>query len=118
MRRDRRLVNMFLSKYGDYATRDYPEDRDRNKRAVEVIAEDQNGNSVAIEHTLIQPFIGERDDAQPFSKILEPLDQDNSLAVPGYLITISLPVGAIPRGVNWKEVGTERVVPKAKRLSA
>jgi len=96
---------MFLSKYGDYPKWDYPEDWERNKGAVEIIAEDQSGNTVAVEHTLIQPFKGEREDAQSFSQVLQPLDRDASLAVPGYLITISLPVGAIPKGVNWKEVG-------------
>ena len=80
MRRDRRLVHMFLLKYGDYPKWDYPEDSERNKGAVEIIAEDQNGNSVAVEHTLIQPFSGEREDAQPFSQVLEPLDRDASLA--------------------------------------
>ena len=107
MRRDRRLVNLFLSQYGDYPKRDYPEDSVRNKRAVEVIAEDRNGNTLAIEHTLIQPFIGERDDAQPFSQILEPLDRDASLAIPGYLMTLSLPVGIVPKGVDWKEVSAK-----------
>src|SRR5262245_1429679 len=107
MRRDRRLVHMFLSKYGDYPKRDYPEDWQRNKGAVEIIAKDQNGNSVAAEHTLIQPFRGEREDAQTFSQVIEPLEQDASLTVPGYLITISVPVGAIPKSVSWKEVGTK-----------
>ena len=64
MRRDRerKLLNMFLSKYGDYPKRDYPEDRERSKKAVDVIAENREGNTLAIEHTLVEPFLGERDD--------------------------------------------------------
>jgi hypothetical protein len=98
---------MFLSEYGVYPNIDYPEDRERNKGAVDAIAKDQYGSSLAMEHTLIQPFDGEREDAQPFSRVFEPINQDTSLAVPGHLITISPSVGSVPKGVDWKEISVK-----------
>jgi hypothetical protein len=102
MRRDRTLVNIFLSEYGNYPKRDYPEDREQG--AVDAIAEDQDGNSLAIEHTLVQPFFGEKDDARAFSVIFEALEKDTSLVLPEYRITVWPRVGSIPTGTNWKEL--------------
>ncbi|MFQ5741569.1 MAG: hypothetical protein ACE5JX_21435, partial [Acidobacteriota bacterium] len=46
----------------------------------------------------------ERQDAQPFRTVLEPLEKDPTLVIPSYDITLSIDVGSIPTGVNWKEV--------------
>lgn len=108
MRQDEKLVTLFLQNYQSdigerYEAKEFPEKIHRNKPAVEVIAFDQQGNSLAIEHTLTLPFTDERADAKSFSDVFEPLEQDASLRLPEYDVTLWIDVGAIPKGVNWKE---------------
>jgi hypothetical protein len=108
MRNDRKLVELFLREYRSesgeaYEIDNFPEDSEHNTPAVEAIASDRHGNSLAIEHTLAQPFLGERDDAQPFSIVFEPLESDASLVIPNYDVTFSPAVGIVPKGVNWRE---------------
>jgi hypothetical protein len=110
--RDIKLVKLFLKKYNDdhgynYAITESPEEVERNKQAVEAIARDQKGNTLAIELTLAQPHVGDKVDTQPFLTIFEPLEKDTTMAVPEYDITLSVPVGAVPKGVNWKDIGVK-----------
>ena len=46
-----------------------PEEADRTKKAVEAIATNSKGDSIAFEHTLIQPFVGDKTDTQPLLKV-------------------------------------------------
>src|SRR5437588_11432592 len=112
MKRDERLVRLFLEKYGrdsgqSYEIKELPDNVIRNLPAVEAIAKDRYGNSLAIEHTLVQPFMDERDDAQSFLAVFAPLETDASLSVPEYDITLWVSVGAVPKGLGWNDVGTK-----------
>jgi hypothetical protein len=78
---------------------------ERQKQAVEAICRDQEGGTLAVEHTLVQPFVGEKDDNQRFQSAFVPLEQDASLRMPGFVILLTLPVGAIPK-VRWEAVGS------------
>lgn len=106
-RPDQKLVALFLPEYnkatgGTYEVKDWPDQSD-----IEAIALDQSGSRLAIEHTLIQPFVGEKDDAQPFLAAFSRLEQDRALRVPEYDIAVWVPIGSIPKGVKWDYVGVK-----------
>ena len=73
-KRDIELVELFVTHLNTRSESDYrvtalPEVSERTRKAVEAIATDSKGNTIAFEHTLIQPFIGDKQDAQPFLKV-------------------------------------------------
>lgn len=110
MQRDKQIVVRFLSEYNKsvdstYQIKEWPDEVEHSKKAVEAIALDESGTRLAIEHTLIQPFVGEREDAQPFLNAIAPLEHDPSLTFRDYYLYLSIPVGAIPKGVDWQEAG-------------
>jgi len=113
LRRDQELVALFLRGYNeksgsDYRVRSWADEAERQKPAVEAVCEDTAGRLLAIEHTLVQPFWGEKEDTQPFRVVFVPLERDVSLRLPDYDIELWPSVGSIPKGINWAEVG-ERV---------
>src|SRR5205823_4248208 len=61
--------------------------------------------TLAIEHTLLQPFAGERQDTAIFLKTVGKLDKALNLMLPGFTVSLSLEVDSIPKGVNWSSVG-------------
>jgi hypothetical protein len=70
-RDDIELVKMFLSQFKDedgdsYVLKARPDVEERKAKAVEAIAVAENGRSLAIEHTYIQPFEGQRSADIPF----------------------------------------------------
>lgn len=104
-KRDIELVKLFLehlnSRYGtDYAVTALPDETERSKKAVEAIATDSNGNSIAFEHTLIQPFVGDKTDTQPLLKVFAPVEVNPDCKLPEYDITVSVPVGAVRKGLE------------------
>lgn len=108
-RDDIELVKMFLAGFKDEADRTYalkarPDTTERNAKAIEAIAESKDGHTVAIEHTYIQPFEGERGDAVPFQIVFEQLRTDSDLGLPNRFIDVIVPAFAVGRGVEWKEV--------------
>jgi hypothetical protein len=110
MRDDIQLVNLFLSEYRDsqghaYHLLERPDTVERKAKAIEGVAIDEDGRLLAIEHTLIQPFAGQKADDIPFVTAFERLRLDESLRVPNRLIDVLPPAFAIPTGVNWEEVG-------------
>ena len=105
MGRDRQLVVEFVQAYNfghktAFSIESWPEDEHRNIPAVEAIARDGN-RFMAIEHTLAQPFIGERKDSAILRRVVVPIEADESLLIRGFDVTVSTDVGAIPTGVNW-----------------
>ena len=110
VRPDQRLVGLFLKGYNEkfgtaWEVQKWADQIERNKKAVEAIAHDRiSGKTLAIEHTLIQPFEGEKDDAQKFLAAFECVERER---LRGYLIEVSIPVGAVPKGkgIDWIEIG-------------
>jgi hypothetical protein len=108
-RDDIELVKMFLAGFKDENGRAYklkarPDVTERKEKAVEAIAESEDSHTLAIEHTYIQPFQGERADAIPFQTVFEQLRTDSDLSVPNRFIDVIVPAFAVEKGVNWKEV--------------
>ena len=110
VRDDISMVRLFLSRYQDPAGNSYrlaerPDVVERNAPAIEAVAHDAHGHRLAVEHTLIQPFEGQKSDDLPFLKGFERLRLDDSLRVPDRLIEVIPPAFAIPRGFDWDAVG-------------
>jgi hypothetical protein len=81
-RDDIELVKMFLAGFKDengctYKLKVRPDVAERKEKAIEAIAESEDGRTLAIEHTYIQPFEGERADAVPFQTVFEQLRTDS-----------------------------------------
>jgi len=109
-RDDIELVKLFLSDYKDtnrnsYCLKERPESIERNAKAVEAVAIDEEGHSLAIEHTMVEPFEGKKADDVPFLTVFEHLEFDKSLRVPNRLIDVQCPARSIPKGIDWKDAG-------------
>jgi hypothetical protein len=110
---DKQLIELFLVGYSELKGRrfriiEHPDETDRMQQAVDGLAISGDGESLAIEHTLLEPFEGERADAQPFMAAFSNLERDPSLILPHYDVTMIIPAFAIPVGTDWQQVG-ERV---------
>jgi hypothetical protein len=113
MKRDQQLVSDFVSAFNQQRGTSFkivrwPDAEDRTNPAVEAVAEDPSGDTIAFEHTLIEPFEGKCADDARFMKVFGPLEGCRALIKPGYNVNIGVRVGAVPTGVKWEAVG-ERV---------
>jgi hypothetical protein len=111
-KRDILLVDLFLKRLNsdrgtDYRITEQPDEIDRKNKAVEAIATDSSGNSIAIEHTLIQPFVGDKSDAQPLLKIFAVLESDAKFVLAEHDITVWVPVGGVQKRSSWGNLADE-----------
>ncbi len=110
--RERPFVEMLLAEYGNGkwkgATPDWLEER--LDGAVEVLATHPDGTTLAIEHTIVQPFVGEKADSNAFMQAFGRIEKNPDLAVPERSMTVIIPVGAIPVGYKWEDVGNDLLV--------
>lgn len=109
MKRDQQLVVDFLSAYNrnggtTFKVVSWPDEEDRNNQAVEAVAANDVGETIAFEHTLVEPFEGERIDSDRFLKVFGPLEGCFDLMKPGHNVDVCVRVGAIPTGVKWEAV--------------
>lgn len=58
---------------------------------------------LAIEHTMIQPFAGDKEDFARFAREFLPSEEDKSLSVPERAI-YQVPIGTLQKGQNWSQV--------------
>lgn len=94
-------------------------DEDSSKSNIDAECLDSNGVKLGIEHTLIEPFIGEKNDAQSFKETLGSLQNHADLLLEGYLCEVSQPVGAVPRKVEWwrvREQLLQQLIPVLPKL--
>jgi hypothetical protein len=107
--KERPIIEMLLSAYGDDTWKDASLDwvEETQDSAVEVIATRPDGQKLALEHTLIQPFVGERLDSEAFRRAFGCIEKNPALALPKRNLFVDVPVNAIPNGYNWEEVGRD-----------
>jgi len=107
--RERPIIEMLLSAHENDtwkgASLDWVEEKQDG--AVEVIATRADGTSLALEHTLIQPFVGEKFDSEAFMKAFGRIEKNPVLVLPERNLDVIIPVHAIPKGYNWDEVGKD-----------
>ena len=90
----------FLSAYEDGTWADAettkPDAIDRTNPAVDKLAtRKSDGRTLAIEHTIIEPFVGDKEDFAFFETALLVIETDQTLAVPGRWIQVFVPVGTL-----------------------
>ncbi len=96
-----RLYNRLTG--GSYIVTAWP-DSDSSKKNVDALCIDANNRTLALEHTLIEPFKSEKEDAARFMKTLGVLEDDPALRQQGFTCIASQAVGAIPNGVRWDDI--------------
>lgn len=91
------LIKLFVSAYENFAWAgseiihlDEQEDG-----AIEALITRSDGQTMAIEHTLIEPFVGDKRDYAMFEQAFLKIEDDKSLAVPNTGITVYVPVGIL-----------------------
>lgn len=95
------FIKLFLSAYekGSWEAADLlkPDSIDRTTPAVDQVAtRKSDGKTLAIEHTLIEPFVQEKQDYASFSKSdFWSIEKDQSLIVPGIWMRVFVPVGTL-----------------------
>jgi hypothetical protein len=94
------FIKQFLAAYEDGSWADAtvakPDALDRTNPAVDQFAtRKSDGKTLAIEHTIIEPFVGDKDDFAAFRATFLGIEKDSSLIVPGRCMQIFAPVGAL-----------------------
>jgi hypothetical protein len=107
MRHDTRIIEAFLRGHNQvyrttFSLREIPDEGGR-RSGIDGLARDVSGQSWALEHTLLQPFRGEKDDTRAFLAVFAPLESDPSMPLPGYEFDLAFRTGAIPKGTDWAE---------------
>lgn len=98
---DKEVIERFLGAYNAefdtaYVVVSWPDADDRTGKAIDALASDGT-TMLAIEHTLLQPFAGERYDTAVFLQTLATLDQAPHLMLPGLSVSLTFRVGAVPK---------------------
>ena len=106
-RREDAIIKLFVSAYEDCAWKDsHIVWLDRAKDgAVEALVIRPDGKTLAIEHTLIESFVGEREDLER-SKIFQDIEGDPALRQVDRIVHIDVPRGALPKGTPWNAIVT------------
>jgi hypothetical protein len=86
-----------------YAVESWPDD-DSSKKNIDALCRNGDGRTLAVEHTLIEPYAGNKADIDPFLKTLGALEDHPLLKQQGYMLIASQAVGAVPRGIKWVDV--------------
>lgn len=94
------FIKLFLSAYenGSWAVGDLtkPDAIDRTNPAVDQFAtRKSDGRTLAVEHTIIEAFVGDKEDFAFFDAAFSGIEKDASLAVPGRWIDVFVPVGTL-----------------------
>jgi hypothetical protein len=111
-RREDTFISLFLSAYEKYTWADALIDwlDKRMDGAVDaLVTRKSDGRTLAIEHTLIQLFIGEKEDFSLFTKMFSWIEKDPALVAPARNLVVFLPVRALKKGPkpNWDVINEE-----------
>ena len=84
-----------------------------------VVTRKSDGKTLAIEHTIVEPFVGEKEDFAFFERAFLRIEEDFSLPVPGRWIRVFVPVGTLRHQRKKEEaiVGAVHEWLKENRLS-
>jgi hypothetical protein len=121
MRTDSRegiFISLFVKAYEDGswadALHEQPDRIVRTKKAVDWLSKRKSdGKRLAIEHTIIEPFEGEKADFASFEAAFLEIERDTSLLVPGRGIRVFVPVGTLQN--QHKKVAQDAIVQSVHR---
>jgi hypothetical protein len=94
-RREDTFIELFLSAYESFSWADARKDwvDRRLDNAVEMLATRRSdGKKLAIEHTLVEPFVSDKEDYAFFAASFLKIEQDQTLVVPDRWIQVFIPV--------------------------
>jgi hypothetical protein len=96
-RYEQHLIELFVSSYqnGAWAGSKIERLDEKNDGAIEALITHANGETIAIEHTLIEPFVGDKSDYAMFEPAFLQIENDTTLAVPNTALTVYVPVGIL-----------------------
>ncbi len=95
-RSENEIIRLFVSAYENDAWKDatltFPDEVEDG--AIDGYAERSDGAALAIEHTVVEPFVGDIADQSEMLSLFPLIEHDRSLLVPGICIRLFVPVGA------------------------
>jgi hypothetical protein len=91
------FIRLFVSGYENFAWADSKIDAldEETDGAIEALITRADGETIAIEHTLIEPFVGDKSDYAMFEQAFLRIEEDKSLAIPDTGIIVYVPVGIL-----------------------
>lgn len=105
--KERPLLERFISVYQNdtWAEADLDWVDEREDGAVELLAtRGSDGATLAIEHTLIQPYPREKEDFARFQRVFLHSGRDVSLEIPEAVLYVNVPGGTLQPGDDWDAV--------------
>jgi len=117
-RREDLFIGLFVSAYENRswadAVHEQPDRIERTRPAVDWLAKRKSdGKTLAIEHTIIKPFLGEKRDFAAFEAAFLEIERDTSLPVAGRFIRVFVPVGTLQS--QHKRVAQHAIVESVNR---
>lgn len=109
---ERPLIQMFLAGYEQGAWKDATLNwiEETQENAVEVIATRSDRKTLALEHTLIELFVGEKYDSTIFTDAFEPrIEKNPEFTIPGRALKVMIPVGALV-GIKDRDAAGEALL--------
>ena len=118
--RDKTIIEHWLRLYNrlsgtSFKVEVWPDD-DSSKKNIDAMCRDDAGCTLAIEHTLIEPFEKEKFDAAHFLKTLGALENHPALLQPGYMFLATQPVGCVQPRADKKNI-SEALLKELQRVS-
>jgi hypothetical protein len=119
---DKRAIGIWLECYNNlsgtsFGVDSYPDEHDRNTESIDALCKDSQGRTLGLEHTRIEAFPGEMTDNARFMEVLGRLEKDPRLAEIGVQTSVSIEVGAIPKGISWNTLATDLAAFLMQRVS-
>jgi len=106
-RRENRIIQIFLSAYESASWADAKVEwlDEKQDGAIELLTtRTSDGKTLALEHTIVEPFVGDKDDFARFGPSFLSIENDASLVVPDRIIYVYVPVGTLQKGLKWDAV--------------
>ena|SRR5207302_8969700 len=108
---DKKAIGVWLECYNKlngtrFQIESYPDELDRISQNIDALCVDSDGRSLGLEHTRVEAFPGEMTDNARFMEVLGKFEKDPALAEIGIQTSASIEVGAVPKGVSWKILGS------------
>jgi hypothetical protein len=102
------VVRRFIKRYAEItgtpcAVTSWPDRLHRNGRAVDAVAEAEGDPLLAIEHTLVETFQGQKKDSARFAKLLGSLETELQKTLP-YTLHIAIETFAFRAGQDWASI--------------
>jgi len=103
------LISLFLSAYDNDTWQDCGKDPldEKQDGAVEILATRRSdGATLAIEHTLIQPYGAYKQEFARFNRVFSRIQNDQTLIVRNRGIDVYVASGTLKAGYDWASIGT------------